>query len=196
MKNENKTFEAVPITQEIIENAVTEIAKESTAPDKETPDWMKADIRRGIYAGIKLMQKEKLLPPQEILHNLKCIEQMSDPGDPFIAVVKMKSIATDTIKLLEQPLPIGKTAENGSQLRKSFSEETGVDVFNSQGEFDIDYIHWLEQKFLDSQLQPSQVGDVAQQLHDELYEGDECGKDCPDLAVIKKHLSRLTSPIV
>jgi hypothetical protein len=42
------------ITDEVIEKEVKRLAKESTAPDKETPDWMKEDIRRGIKAGIEL----------------------------------------------------------------------------------------------------------------------------------------------
>ena len=31
-----------------IDKAVRNLAKESTAPDKETPNWMEADIRRGM----------------------------------------------------------------------------------------------------------------------------------------------------
>ena len=42
------------ITNAMIEAEVDRIAKLSTAPDKETPDWMKADIRAGVKAGIAL----------------------------------------------------------------------------------------------------------------------------------------------
>jgi len=35
-------------TEEETEEAIKELGKESTAPDKETPDWMLSDIRRGI----------------------------------------------------------------------------------------------------------------------------------------------------
>lgn len=40
-------------TNEEIEQAVKELAKQSTAPDSETPDWMEADIRRGIMWALK-----------------------------------------------------------------------------------------------------------------------------------------------
>lgn len=36
-------------SEEEINHAVKSLGKESTAPDKDTPDWMMADIRRGIY---------------------------------------------------------------------------------------------------------------------------------------------------
>lgn len=45
------------ITDDEIESHVDRLSKESTAPDKETPDWMKADIRRGILCGIGLMMR-------------------------------------------------------------------------------------------------------------------------------------------
>ena len=35
------------------EEIIKELGKESTAPDRETPDWMLADIRRGFEAGEK-----------------------------------------------------------------------------------------------------------------------------------------------
>ncbi len=35
--------------------AVDQLSKESCAPDRETPDWMKADIRRGM-----IWMKERL----------------------------------------------------------------------------------------------------------------------------------------
>lgn len=44
---DNKLGLIVPSDEEI-EKEVEILAKESTAPDKETPDWMKADIRRGM----------------------------------------------------------------------------------------------------------------------------------------------------
>lgn len=44
-------------SREDIEKAVNELAIESTAPDKETPDWMKSDIRRGIIRGIAMAQQ-------------------------------------------------------------------------------------------------------------------------------------------
>lgn len=43
-------------TEEEIESAVNELAKESTAPDKDTPDWMKADIRRGFKKALELLK--------------------------------------------------------------------------------------------------------------------------------------------
>ena len=55
------------MTPEIIEAEVKRLTKESTAPDKETPDWMETDIRRGIYAGIKMFGSE-LLRVKELLH--------------------------------------------------------------------------------------------------------------------------------
>ena len=36
------------MNDEQIEKAVKQLAKESTAPDKDTPDWLEADIRRGM----------------------------------------------------------------------------------------------------------------------------------------------------
>jgi hypothetical protein len=33
---------------EQIDAAIKELGKQSTAPDKETPDWLEADIRRGM----------------------------------------------------------------------------------------------------------------------------------------------------
>ena len=35
-------------TIEEVNNAIKEIGKKSTAPDKETPNWMEADIKNGI----------------------------------------------------------------------------------------------------------------------------------------------------
>lgn len=35
-------------TKAEMEAAIEELAKESTAPDKDTPDWIKTDIRRGM----------------------------------------------------------------------------------------------------------------------------------------------------
>ena len=34
------------------------------------------------------------------------------------------------------------------ELRNAFTHETGIEVFNSQGEPDIDYVAWLEEKFV------------------------------------------------
>ena len=42
-------------TDEEIGAAVDQLSKESCAPDRETPDWMKADIRRGM-----IWMKERL----------------------------------------------------------------------------------------------------------------------------------------
>lgn len=43
------------ISDEEIEQAVKQIGKESTAPDKDTPIWLETDIRRGInYANDRL----------------------------------------------------------------------------------------------------------------------------------------------
>ncbi len=41
------------------EQIIEQLAKESTAPDKETPDWMLADISRGFEAG-KKADRERL----------------------------------------------------------------------------------------------------------------------------------------
>lgn len=46
------------IPNDEIEKIVKELSKQSTAPDKETPDWMEADIRRGAIAGYSLSQTE------------------------------------------------------------------------------------------------------------------------------------------
>jgi Lar family restriction alleviation protein len=35
-------------SEEEMHEAVKRMAKESTAPDKETPDWLESDIRRGV----------------------------------------------------------------------------------------------------------------------------------------------------
>lgn len=42
------------ITNEQIEIEIKILSKQSTAPDKETPDWMESDIRRGIKRGLEL----------------------------------------------------------------------------------------------------------------------------------------------
>jgi pimeloyl-CoA synthetase len=39
-----------------IEKAVKDLAKQSTAPDKETPDWMENDIRRGIMWALQRIE--------------------------------------------------------------------------------------------------------------------------------------------
>lgn len=38
---------SLPSAEEI-DAAIKELGKQSTAPDKETPDWLEADIRRGM----------------------------------------------------------------------------------------------------------------------------------------------------
>lgn len=47
-----------PPSEGEISKAVKQLAKESTAPDKDTPDWMESDIRRGIMWAI-----QRLAPP-------------------------------------------------------------------------------------------------------------------------------------
>lgn len=44
-------------TQTEIEKAIKELAEYSTAPDKETPDWLETDIRRGIEWAIENIRK-------------------------------------------------------------------------------------------------------------------------------------------
>jgi hypothetical protein len=46
-------------TEEEIKADCKEIAKESTAPDKDTPDWMLRDIRNGHLKCLKRMTDEK-----------------------------------------------------------------------------------------------------------------------------------------
>lgn len=36
------------LTEKEIKTALDEIAKKSTAPDKETPDWLRSDIKAGM----------------------------------------------------------------------------------------------------------------------------------------------------
>ena len=38
--------------------AITEISKKSTAPDKETPDWMENDIKNGINWALNYVTKK------------------------------------------------------------------------------------------------------------------------------------------
>ena len=45
--------EITPPMEEEIDRWVNELAKLSTAPDKDTPDWMKRDIRNGIELTLK-----------------------------------------------------------------------------------------------------------------------------------------------
>lgn len=57
-----KTAEEILPTLEEVKQAIKEIAKKSTAPDKETPDWMERDIQNGInwalnYVTQKLSQQ-------------------------------------------------------------------------------------------------------------------------------------------
>lgn len=40
------------------------------------------------------------------------------------------------------------TEQDRKELQTQFEEETGVKVINSQGEFDIDYVAWLEEKVI------------------------------------------------
>ena len=40
-----------------VSDAIEMLAKESTAPDKETPDWLKADIRNGINWALNYVTK-------------------------------------------------------------------------------------------------------------------------------------------
>ena len=73
------------IPQEMIEQLVKELSKQSTAPDKETPDWMEADIRRGLEAGYQLALKQfPMTPPftemsfKEMCDNLFNLDFMSE----------------------------------------------------------------------------------------------------------------------
>jgi hypothetical protein len=50
---------AIP-TEEEIKAAIKELGKKSTAPDRETPDWMKADIERGIRWALSYRPKEEV----------------------------------------------------------------------------------------------------------------------------------------
>lgn len=44
-----------------IEDAIIKLAKESTAPDRDTPDWMLSDIRRGAkWLRDKIKQQLKI----------------------------------------------------------------------------------------------------------------------------------------
>jgi hypothetical protein len=48
-----------PPTDEEIEEIAKMLSKESTAPDKDTPDWMIADIKRGLkYMRDNYMNKQ------------------------------------------------------------------------------------------------------------------------------------------
>lgn len=38
--------------KQAIEETVKELSKQSTAPDKDTPDWLESDIRNGVNAAL------------------------------------------------------------------------------------------------------------------------------------------------
>lgn len=59
-----------------IESLVKELSKQSTAPDKETPDWMEHDIRRGLIHGYQLSQQQLLEKDKEISRLNELIEQL------------------------------------------------------------------------------------------------------------------------
>lgn len=42
--------------------------------------------------------------------------------------------------------------EGTEMLRKDFSKETGMYVFNIRGEVDMDYVFWLENKIINNNL--------------------------------------------
>jgi hypothetical protein len=45
-----------------VSDAIEMLAKKSTAPDKECPDWMKADIRNGINWALNYVTKHNTSP--------------------------------------------------------------------------------------------------------------------------------------
>ena len=48
----------LPSTEEI-QSAIKEISKKSTAPDKQTPDWMQNDIENGINWVLDYLKQNK-----------------------------------------------------------------------------------------------------------------------------------------
>lgn len=50
-------------TAEQINEAIETISKQSTAPDKDTPDWMKRDIRNGIEWALRYLKQHNIQQP-------------------------------------------------------------------------------------------------------------------------------------
>jgi len=64
MKNKNISEQKeILITQllpslEEVKNSIDDMAKKSTAPDQECPDWLRADIERGVNWALNYVVKK------------------------------------------------------------------------------------------------------------------------------------------
>lgn len=56
---QTRMVQMIPQLSEM-DKAVKDLAKESTAPDKETPDWMESDIKRGMIWIVNYIQNQIL----------------------------------------------------------------------------------------------------------------------------------------
>jgi hypothetical protein len=54
------------------------------------------------------------------------------------------------------------TEQDRRELQMQFEEETGTPVINSQDEFDIDYVAWLEQKVVKNLNIPAVIKSVCE----------------------------------
>lgn len=67
-------------------------------------------------------------------------------------------------QIIQEPESVPLTAE---EIRKKFETETGVTPDNSQGEPDIEYVQWLENRLCDaSQFQPKEIDLKKEILND------------------------------
>jgi hypothetical protein len=57
MNKEQIISECMPSLEEV-RNAIDDLAKKSTAPDAETPDWLRADIERGVNWALNYVVKK------------------------------------------------------------------------------------------------------------------------------------------
>lgn len=87
-----------PSSEEEINAAVKLLAKQSTAPDSETPDWMENDIRRGIecglqFGGIHVSAKE---------YAVEALEGLKKDVEAEIAVNRNKKSGATTDEIQER----------------------------------------------------------------------------------------------
>lgn len=117
------------LTEKIIEEAIIELGKKSTAPDKETPDWMKSDIRRGIYWVLtKLSLAELFCSIDEQQCQQEC-KHKSDRSSCIFTSYRIKQTPTP-------PAASGKQSDDGtfkeylSNTRDEFVKEINAQEWN------------------------------------------------------------------
>src|SRR6185437_1701694 len=86
------------ITDEEIENEVKRLSKLSTAPDKDTPDWMESDIRNGIKAGILLQQNKVSDVSAEKIINSIYKRHKIDLRNPKFDIAKVNEMIYDALE--------------------------------------------------------------------------------------------------